>query len=66
MHSLLKAVNKWYNSYDSGINIHIVYTDISKVFDTVPHAKLLLVLKSYGIANNTFNQIHVFITDRCQ
>ena len=25
---LLAALNKWYNSYDSGINIHIVYTDI--------------------------------------
>ena len=26
---LLAALNKWYNSYDLGINTHIVYTDIS-------------------------------------
>ena len=63
---LLEASNKWYNSYDSGINIHNIYTDISKAFDTVPHTKLLSVLKSYGIANNTFNWIRAFITDRCQ
>ena len=30
------------------------------------HTKLLSVLKSYGIAHNTFNWIHAFITDRCQ
>ena len=50
---LLAALNKWYNSYDLGINIHIVYTDISRAFNTVSHTKLLSVFKSYGIANNT-------------
>ena len=63
---LLAALNKWHNSYDSGINIHIVYTSISKAFDTVSHTKLLSVLKSYGIADNTFNWIRAFITGRCQ
>ena len=32
---MLAAVNKWYNSYDSGINIHIVYIDTSKAFNTM-------------------------------
>ena len=47
---LLAALNKWYNGYDSGINISIVYTDISKSFDTVLNTKLLSVLKLYSIA----------------
>ena len=63
---LLAALNKQYNSSDPGINIQIVYTDISKAFDTVPHIKLLSVLKLYGIADNTFNWIHAYITDRYQ
>ena len=60
------ALNKWYNNYDFGINIHIVYTDISKTFDTVSHTKVLSVLKSYGIANNTFDWIPALTTARCQ
>ena len=63
---LLAALNNWYNSYNFGLNIHIVYTDISKAFNTVSHIKLLSVLKSYSIANNTFDWLHAFIADRCQ
>ena len=63
---MLTALNKWYNSYDQGINIDIVYTDISKAFDTVSHHKLLAVLESYGIVNKTLNWIHAFLSDRTQ
>ena len=63
---LLTALNKWYNSYDQGINIDIVYTDISKGFDTVSHHKLLGGLKSYGIVNKILNLIHAFLSDRTQ
>ena len=63
---LLVALNIWYNSYHSGINISIVYSDIFKTFNTGSHRKLLSVLKSYGIANNTSNWICAFITGRCQ
>ena len=63
---LLVALNKWYDSYVSGVNIHFVYTDISKAFDTTSHTKLFSVLKSYGIGNNTFNWIHALITNKCQ
>ena len=62
---LLAALNKWYNSYNSGINICIVYTGIFNAFNTVSHTKLLSVLKSYDIANDTFKWICAFITDRC-
>ena len=63
---MLTALNKWYNSYDLGINIDIVYTDISKAFDTVSHHKMLAVLESYGIVNKTLNWIHAFLSDRTQ
>ena len=62
----MTALNKWYNSYDQGINIDIVYTDISKAFDTVSHHKLLAVLESYGIVNKTLNWIQAFLSDRTQ
>ena len=47
-------------------NIDILYTDISKAFDTMSHHKLLVVLESYRIVNNTFNWMHAFISDRTQ
>ena len=34
---LFAVLNKWYKSYDSDINIHIVYTDIFKALNTVSH-----------------------------
>ena len=61
---LLKTLNHWFTNLDQGINVDIVYTDISKAFDTVSHKKLLDVLKSHGILNNVLNWIQTFICNR--
>ncbi len=36
-------------SRDKGMNVDILILDFKKAFDTVPHARLLKKLKSYGI-----------------
>ena len=63
---LLTTLNHWFTNIDQGINVDIVYTDISKAFYTVSHKKLLDVLKSYGILNNVLNWIQTFICNRKQ
>ena len=63
---LLTTLNHWFTNLDQGINVSIVYTDISKAFDTVSHKKLLDVLKFYGILNNVLNWIQTFNCNRKQ
>ena len=44
----------------------LLYTDITKAFDTVSHSKLLKILQSYGKRNNVLNWITAFINGRNQ
>ena len=45
---------------------HVIYTDISKAFDSVSHTKLLLVLKSYGINSSVVSWLGNFLSERSQ
>jgi hypothetical protein len=42
----------------NGEQVDIILLDFSKVFDKVPHRRLLHKLRYYGIRNNTFLWIH--------
>ncbi len=53
-------------SRDKGMNVDILILDFSKTFDTVPCARLLKKLKSYGIKGNTGGWIEAWLTDRQQ
>ena len=48
------------------IDIDIIYTDISRAFNTVSQPKLISVLQSYGVCNNVLNWITSFISYRKQ
>ena len=47
-----------------GKQIDAVLLDFSKAFDKVPHQRLLLKLKLYGIRDNTLQWIQHFLKDR--
>ena len=51
---------------DKGGAIDIVYLDLAKAFDTVPHQRLLIKLRSYGIAGKLLEWITNFLTGRRQ
>ena len=46
--------------------IDIIYFDFKKAFDKVPHMRLLLKLKAYGLNPQLYNWIKNWLTDRKQ
>ena len=43
--------------------VDVIYFDFAKAFDTVPHQRLLLKLKGYGIKNEVLLWIRAFLMD---
>ena len=46
---LLNSVNDWDNSRNRRIPTAVIFLDLAKAFDSVPHGRLLLNLGGYGI-----------------
>ena len=51
---------------DQHIPVDVNYLDCRKAFDTVPHKRLLLKLKAYGIRGKLLSWIEDFLSDRTQ
>ena len=49
MTNLLIVLEEIMQQMDQGYPMDVLYLDFSKAFDTVPHERLLLKLKSHGI-----------------
>ncbi len=47
---LLETLNDWTVATDSGQVIDVLYIDICKASDSLPHSKLLSKLEKYGIS----------------
>ena len=47
---LLAVLDKWTEALDMGNNMDAVYLDFAKAFDSVPHQRLLMKIKGYGIS----------------
>ena len=46
---LIDVCDKWSEELDNRNSIGAIYMDFQKAFDSVPHKRLLLKLKGYGI-----------------
>ena len=51
---LVSFINDLAKSYDNGKQTDVVFMDITKAFDTVPHKRLRFKLQWYGIVCNTY------------
>ena len=52
------------SSVDKGLSIIVVYLDMNKAFDRVPHHRLLLKLRSLGVGGSLLNWFSSFLSER--
>ena len=64
--NLLEALNIWSEALSHGIPVDIIYLDLLKAFDKVPHHRLIKQLKKYGIDGTLLAWIKNFLSDRKQ
>ena len=62
--NLFETVHEINTILEEGVVVDLVYLDFQKAFDKVPHERLLLKLKAYGITGQCNNIIRNFITGR--
>ena len=62
--NLLETVHEINTILEDGDVVDLVYLDFQKAFDKVPHERLLLKLKAYGITGQCNNIIRNFMTGR--
>ena len=58
-----EEITKW---VDDGSPVDVIYLNIQKAFDKVPHQRLIIKLKSHGIGNSIINWIEQWLTGRRQ
>ena len=63
---LLEVMDKWTDILDNGGTLDVIYLDLAKAFDSVPHRRLLLKLQSYGLNGTYLNWISNFLLGRKQ
>jgi hypothetical protein len=63
---LLEVYHNIIETVASGKELDIIYLDLSKAFDKVPHSLLLLKLNSYGISGSLLSWFSSYLTDRYQ
>ena len=64
--NLLEALNIWTEALSHHLPVDIIYLDLEKAFDKVPHSRLLLQLRRYGISGDLLAWIESFLTNRKQ
>ena len=63
---LLETVHHWARCLDRTSSSHVIFTDFSKAFDTVPHEHLLLKLEHVGIRGKPLDWVSGFLLNRRQ
>ncbi len=66
MTQLLDVMNNFCNYIEEGKPFDVIYLDFKKAFDSVPHERLLVKLKAYGIDGEIFLWIRDFLSNRLQ
>ena len=63
---LLSTFDDWAKSRNLSIPTDVIFLDLAKAFDSVPHEWLLLKLKSNGIDGSLLNWLRYFLVGRKQ
>ena len=63
---LLTCLHKWLSSFCKSNCTKVVYTDISKAFDSVNHRFLIAILNQFGFNEQVISWVKNFLSDRQQ
>ena len=63
---LINAIDSIVRSMKEREQIYLLILDFQKAFDTVPHERLLMKLKHYGLPHQLQQWIRTWLTTRCQ
>ena len=63
---LLKVIDDFTRAMDKHENVDVIYLDFKKAFDSVPHKRLIGVLRQYGVTRRTLSWITDFLSGRQQ
>ena len=64
--ALIRVVEDWLHALDQGFEVCVVFFDISKAFDTVPHLALLRQLRELGLDPYLIRWIRNYLCQRSQ
>lgn len=63
---LLTTINEFAKALDAGSQVDVIFFDLSKAFDKVPHKKLINKLKSIGVPSDITNWVTSYLLNRKQ
>jgi len=63
---LLQIIDKWTKLLENGCQVDVIYTDLEKAFDKIPHKRLISKLSTYGINKDIISWIKAFLNNRKQ
>ena len=64
--NLLESLDDWTTILDTGNAVDIVFLDLRKAFDSVPHKRLMMKLSAYGIQGRIAIWLSEFLQGRLQ
>ena len=63
---LLEVMDNWTQAMENHESVDAIYLDFRKAFDSVPHARLVQKIKSYGLTGKLSSWIEAFLSNRTQ
>jgi len=59
-------MDDWTNALEDSYSVDVLYLNYRKAFDSVPHGRLIIKLRAYGIQGKLLSWIESYLSDQQQ